>query len=48
MSFHFTFSIDSRIRGYHVFKDVATDPDYDEKLECVSEPGNLSDPTWWM
>ena len=39
----FTFSIDM-IRGYHVFKDICTDPDYDEELECVCEPGNLSDP----
>ena len=39
----FTFSIDM-IRGYHVFKDLCTDSDYDEELECVCEPGNLSDP----
>ena len=23
---------------------IYTDPDYDEELECVCEPGNLSDP----
>ena len=40
----FTFSIDSMIRGYHVYKDIWTDPDYDEELECVREPGNSSDP----
>ena len=32
------------IRGYHVYKDIWTDPDYDEELECVREPGNSSDP----
>ena len=25
-------------------KDLCTDPDYDEKLVCVCEPGNLSKP----
>ena len=42
VSSRFTFSIDSMIRGYHVFKDLCTNPDYDEELECVCEPGNLS------
>ena len=42
MSSCFTFLIDSFIQGYHVFKDLCTDPDYDEELECVCEPGNLS------
>ena len=27
-----------------MFKDVCTNPNYDEELECVCEPGNLSDP----
>ena len=27
-----------------MFKDLYTDPDYDEELECVCELGNLSDP----
>ena len=43
MSSRFTFSIDSMIQGYHVFKDLCTDPDCDEELECVCEPFNLSD-----
>ena len=43
MSSHFTFSIDSMIQGYHVFKDLCTDSDYDEEHECVCKPGNLSD-----
>ena len=38
MSSRFSFSIDSIIQGYHVFKDPCTDPDYDEELECVCEP----------
>ena len=25
-----------------MFKDLCTDPDYDEELECACEPGNLS------
>ena len=37
----FTFSIDSMIRAYHVLKDLCTDPNYDEELECVC---NLSNP----
>ena len=32
------------IQGYHVFEDLCTDPDYDEELKCVCEPGNLSNP----
>ena len=40
----FILSIDLMIQGYRVFKDLRTDPDYNEKLECVCEPGNLSDP----
>ena len=44
MSSRFTFLIHSMIRGYHVYKDIWTDPDYDEELECVREPGNSSDP----
>ena len=44
MSSCFTFSIDSFIRGYRVFKDLCTDPDYDKELECVCELGNLSKP----
>ena len=24
--------------GYHVFKDLCTNPDYDEEFECVCEP----------
>ena len=27
-----------------MLKDLCTDPDYDEELECVCEPGNLNDP----
>ena len=40
MSPRFTFSIDSMIRGYHVFKDLCTDPDYKNSSLFV----NLSDP----
>ena len=40
----YSFSIESMIRGYHVYKDIWNDPDCDEVLECKREPGNSSDP----
>ena len=40
----YSFSIESMIRGYHVYKDIWNDPDCDEELECKCEPGNSSDP----
>ena len=40
----YSFSIESMIQGYHVYKDIWNDPDCDEVLECNCEPGNSSDP----
>ena len=39
----YSFSIESMIREYHVYKDIWNDSD-DEVLECKCEPGNSSDP----
>ena len=40
----YSFSIESMIRGYHVYKNIWNDPLDDEELECKCEPGNSSDP----
>ena len=39
----YSFSIESMIRGYHVYKDIWNDSD-DKVLECKHEPVNSSDP----
>ena len=40
----YCFSIESMIRGYHVYKNIWDDPSIDEELWCKREPGNPSDP----
>ena len=32
------------IQGYHVYKDIWSDPDDEAVLECKCKPGNSSDP----
>ena len=43
----YSFSIESMIRGYHVYKDIWNDPD-DEVLECKREPGETPVVLWEM
>jgi len=40
----YSFSIESMIQGYYVYKDIWDDPSVDEELWCKHEPGNPSDP----
>ena len=40
----YSFSIESMIRGYHVYKNIWNNSLDDEELECKREPGNSSDP----
>ena len=40
----YSFSIESMIQGYHVYKDIWSDPDDEAVLECKCKPGNSSDP----
>ena len=37
------FSVESCLRGYHVYKEVWT-PNWQETLECSREEGNIHDP----
>ena len=38
-----SFSVDSVIRGHHIYKDIWT-PNLGEILPCKVEPGNVHDP----
>ena len=40
----FRFSIDSKIRGYHVYQTIWSNPCIGEELNCKREPGNSHDP----
>ena len=40
----FKFSVDSKIRGYHVYQTVWPNPFIGEELNCLCEPGNSHDP----
>ena len=41
----YCFSIESMIRGYHVYKNIWDHPSIDKELWCKREPGNPSDPS---
>ena len=41
---YYSFTVNSMIRGYHVYKDIWENPTIGEELICKREVGNPKDP----
>ena len=45
MAIHYYFVVDSKVCGYHVYKEIWPNPIIGEELPCEREIGNPHDPS---